>query len=119
MHDKVAAGVLRTALTERRGAGLELCVPYLKALAIYLASRLLVFLGIAFGHTYLPAGHDIALGGSRWYHHLLRWDSEWYRIIASTGYSYDGEPGSTQTGSRSAGSIRPTSVLLASTNGSP
>jgi hypothetical protein len=97
MHDKVAAGVLRNALTERRGAGLELCIPYLQALAIYLASRLLVFLGIAFGQTYLPAGHDISLGGSRWYHHLLRWDSEWYRIIASTGYSYNGEPGQIQT----------------------
>ncbi|MFX6941484.1 hypothetical protein ABTH41_20085, partial [Acinetobacter baumannii] len=67
------------------------------ALAIYLSSRLLVFLGIAFGRVYVPAGHDIRLGGNSWYHHLLRWDSEWYKTIASAGYSYNGDPGQAQT----------------------
>ncbi len=97
MHDRVAAGVLRSSPVERRGAAWQLCLPYLEALAIYLSSRLLVFLGITFGLTYVPPGHDIQLGGSRWYHHLLRWDSEWYRTIATTGYSYNGEPGLPQT----------------------
>ena len=97
MHERTAAGVLRNPPVERRGAAWQLCLPYLEALAIYLSSRLLVFVGIAFGLTYVPAGHDIQLGGSRWYHHLLRWDSEWYRTIASTGYSYNGEPGLPQT----------------------
>lgn len=95
MHDHAAAGVLQT--TERRGSAWQLCLPYLQALAIYLSSRLLVFLGIAFGRIYVPAGADIELGGSRWYHHLLRWDSEWYKSIASTGYSYNGDPGQAQT----------------------
>jgi hypothetical protein len=97
MHDKVAAVALRNPPVERRGAAWQLCLPYLEALAIYLTSRLLVFLGIAFGLTYVPPGHDIQLGGSRWYHHLLRWDSEWYRTIAAAGYSYDGASGLPQT----------------------
>ena len=97
MHDRIAAGVLRNPPIERRSAAWQLCLPYFEALAIYLSSRLLVFVGIAFGLTYVPPGHDIQLGGSRWYHHLLRWDSEWYRTIASTGYSYNGEPGLPQT----------------------
>jgi Gpi18-like mannosyltransferase len=70
---------------------------YFKALAIYLCSRLVIFFGVAFGQAYVPLGHDISLGGFRWYHRLLRWDSEWYKIIASEGYRYDGDPGSYQT----------------------
>jgi 4-amino-4-deoxy-L-arabinose transferase-like glycosyltransferase len=97
MHDKTAASALHIAAIEWRGAGWQLCLPYLQALAIYLSSRLLVFLGIALGQIYVPAGHDIPPGSGRWYHHLLRWDSEWYGIIAATGYSYNGEPGVTQT----------------------
>ena len=97
MHDRVAAGVLWNPPVERRGAAWQLCLPYFEALAIYLSSRLLVFVGIAFGLTYVPPGHYIQLGGSRWYHHLLRWDSEWYRTIAASGYSYNGEPGLPQT----------------------
>jgi hypothetical protein len=97
MHDKVAAGTLRTAPIERHGAGWQRCIPYLQALAIYLASRLLVFLGVVFGKTYIALGNDTRLAGDAWYHRLLRWDSEWYKIIASEGYKYDGDPGLTQT----------------------
>jgi Gpi18-like mannosyltransferase len=70
---------------------------YFKALVIYSCSRLVVFFGAAFGQVYIPAGHDTWLGGFRWYHRLLRWDSEWYKIIASEGYKYDGDSGSYQT----------------------
>jgi Mannosyltransferase (PIG-V) len=81
-----------------RGHGrLQFSVPYLKALAIYLCSRLVVFLGVEFGTAYIPLGNDTWLGGTRWYHRLLRWDSEWYKIIATEGYKYDGDPGLSQT----------------------
>ena len=97
MHDKVAAGTLRTAAIEWRGVRWQLCLPYLQALAIYLASRLLVFLGVVLGKTYIALGTDSWLAGGQWYHRLLRWDSEWYKIIASEGYRYDGDPGLIQT----------------------
>ena len=72
-------------------------MPYLKALTIYLCSRLVVFLGVVLGKAYIPLANDTSLGGSQWYHRLLRWDSEWYKIIASEGYKYNGDPGLTQT----------------------
>jgi 4-amino-4-deoxy-L-arabinose transferase-like glycosyltransferase len=72
-------------------------VPYLAPLAIYLCSRFVIFLGVGFGKIYISLGNDTWLGGDRWYHSLLRWDSEWYKIIASEGYSYNGDPGLTQT----------------------
>jgi Gpi18-like mannosyltransferase len=72
-------------------------IPYARALAIYLSSRLLVFLGVAFGKTYVPLGNDTWVGGAAWYHRLLRWDSEWYGLIASQGYKFNGDPGQTQT----------------------
>ncbi len=97
MHDKVAAGTLLTAPIERRAAGWQLCIPYLQALAIFLASRLLVFVGVVFGKTYVRLGNDSWLAGDAWFHRLLRWDSEWYKIIASEGYKYDGNPELTQT----------------------
>jgi hypothetical protein len=85
-------------LSADRGHGrLQTYVPYLKALAIYLCSRLVVFLGVEFGTTYILLGNDTRLGGARWYHRLLSWDSEWYKIIASEGYKYDGDPGLSQT----------------------
>jgi Gpi18-like mannosyltransferase len=84
-------------IADRGHRRLLFCVPYLEALAIYLCSRLVVFLGAEFGTTYIPLGNDTWLGGIRWYHRLLRWDSEWYSIIASGGYKYDGDPGLSQT----------------------
>ncbi len=72
-------------------------VLYLTALAIYLSSRLVVFLGVEFGKTYITLGNDTWLGGARWYHRLLRWDSEWYKIIAFEGYKYDGDASLAQT----------------------
>jgi Gpi18-like mannosyltransferase len=97
MLEKVASDAPRTAPAERNAHRLRFFVPYLNVLAIYLCSRLVVFLGVAFGKTYIALGTDAWLGGSQWYHRLLRWDSEWYKIIASEGYKYDGDPGLTQT----------------------
>jgi len=97
MLDKVAIDSLSVERAGRTGDRLLLPVPYLKALAIYLCSRLVVFLGVVFGKTYIALGNDTWLGGTQWYHGLLRWDSEWYKIIASEGYKYDGQPGLTQT----------------------
>jgi Gpi18-like mannosyltransferase len=97
MLDKVASGALWIAPTERSGDRLRFSVPYLEALAIYLCSRLVVFFGVVFGKTYIALGNDTWVGGAEWYHRLLRWDSEWYKIIASEGYKYDGDPGLTQT----------------------
>ena len=97
MLDKVGSAPLWTARANRSGDWLQLCLPYVKALAIYLCSRLLVFLGVVFGKTFITLGNDTWLGGNQWYHRLLRWDSEWYKIIATEGYKYDGDPGLTQT----------------------
>jgi len=97
MLDKVASDSLWIAPAARSGDRLQSHVPYLKALAIYLCSRLVVFFGVVFGKTYIVLGNDIWLGGTQWYHRLLRWDSEWYKIIASEGYKFNGDPGLIQT----------------------
>ena len=97
MLDKIAIDPPRIATADRSGDRLRSAVPYLEALAIYLCSRLVVFLGVVFGKAYIALGNDTWLGGSQWYHRLLRWDSEWYKIIASEGYKYDGDASLRQT----------------------
>jgi Mannosyltransferase (PIG-V) len=97
MLDKVGSAPHWTARANRNGEWLRLWLPYFKALAIYLCSRLLVFFGVVFGKAYITLGNDTWLGGTQWYHRLLRWDSEWYKIIATEGYKYDGDPDLTQT----------------------
>ncbi len=82
-----------TADPTRRGAA----VSVLRVLAIWLISRGLVALGTAFGKTYIPYGQGDWEAGPAWYHRLLRWDSEWYNIIASQGYSYTGDPNAAQS----------------------
>jgi hypothetical protein len=79
------------------GPGKAAWKPYIQPVLIYLFSRLVVFLGILFGKTYIPLGNDTWIAGTSWYHSLLRWDSEWYKIIATEGYAYNGDPGQTQT----------------------
>src|ERR1700676_2105180 len=96
MLDKVAFDPLGTA-ADRSGERPQFYVAYLAALAIYLCSRLVVFLGVVFGKAYIALGNDTWLGGAQWYHRFLRWDSEWYKIIASEGYKYNGDPSLTQT----------------------
>src|ERR1700730_7441562 len=96
MLDKVAFDPPGTA-ADQSGERPQSYVLYLKALAIYLCSRLVVFLGVVFGKTYIALGNDTWFAGTQWYHRLRRWDSEWYKIIASEGYKYDGDPGLRQT----------------------
>jgi hypothetical protein len=71
--------------------------PYLQALTIFVGSRLLVALAVAFGKIYIPLGSDPWDAGPRWYHRLLRWDSEWYQLIAAQGYAFNGDVGERQT----------------------
>ncbi len=97
MLDKVASDPLWIASADRSSDRLRFPVAYFKALAIYLCSRLVVFLGVLFGKAYIALGDDAWLAGTQWYHRLLRWDSEWYKIIASEGYTYDGDPDLRQT----------------------
>ena len=71
--------------------------PYLQALAIYLGSRLVVALAVTVGKIYIPLGNDSFSAGPEWYHRLLRWDSEWYSLIATQGYAFNGDAGERQT----------------------
>lgn len=67
--------------------------PYLRAVSIYLCSRLIVLLAIDFGSIYVPLWKGGTWhSGPPWYNHLLRWDSEWYAGIAEHGYHYSGVP---------------------------
>jgi hypothetical protein len=71
--------------------------PYLQALTIFVGSRLMVALAVAVGRIYIPLGNDTWNAGPRWYHRLLRWDSEWYQLIAAQGYAFNGDVGERQT----------------------
>jgi len=71
--------------------------PYVRAAAIFLCSRLIVILAINIAAIYLPLWKsDVWQSGSRWYDHLLRWDSQWYAGIAAQGYHYNGDPNDLQ-----------------------
>src|SRR5579859_1468252 len=83
-----------TAPNPTRGAAVNAIV---RAFAIWLVSRAVVALGMAFGQVYIPYGQGDWDPGPAWYHRLLRWDSEWYNIIASQGYSFNGDPNVTQS----------------------
>lgn len=66
---------------------------YIRAVSIYLCSRLVVLLAVSVASIYLPLWKsDVWQPGARWYDHLLRWDSEWYAGIAEHGYHYSGVP---------------------------
>ncbi|MHB8383358.1 MAG: mannosyltransferase family protein [Candidatus Binataceae bacterium] len=63
---------------------------YAAAIAIFVASRVIVFLAILFSIRFIPTNHvlsAVADDSSIW-HHLLRWDSNWYLAIARGGYHY-------------------------------
>lgn len=67
-------------------------LPYVRAISIYLCSRLVVALGLVFSRKYLPITAADWSAGPFWYHQLLQWDSEWYFRIATEGYRYNGDP---------------------------
>lgn len=66
---------------------------YLCALLIFIASRVVVIVGVNVGKKLVrapdPAKLDI---GSAWYYRLVRWDSAWYHDIVHNGYYYGGDP---------------------------
>jgi hypothetical protein len=67
---------------------------YFRALLIFLASRLVVIVGVRFG-TLLPpraAARAYCDAGPAWYYRLLRWDSGWYARIIRDGYQYSDDP---------------------------
>jgi hypothetical protein len=66
-------------------------LPYFWAILIFLCSRVVVALGLAFSQKYLPIATDVWSAGPFWYHQLLQWDSEWYFKIATEGYRYNGD----------------------------
>jgi hypothetical protein len=67
--------------------------PYLRAVSIYLCSRLVVLLALDVGGIYVtPWKGGTWQTGPHWYEHLLRWDSQWYAGIAENGYHYNGVP---------------------------
>lgn len=71
--------------------------PYLMAAAIFLSSRIVITLAILFAEIYIPLGTDVWTAGPHWYQHLLRWDSQWYDLIVTQGYSYSGNPDDCQS----------------------
>jgi hypothetical protein len=68
--------------------------PYACALGLFLASRVVVFLGVAFADLVVApqVGPGFWQAGEAWYHRLLRWDSGWYMRIAARGYVVDPNP---------------------------
>ncbi|KAF0127358.1 MAG: hypothetical protein FD152_2526, partial [Xanthobacteraceae bacterium] len=73
----------RTSMTD-----LALRHPVLAALAIFLASRLLVFLGVILADLVIApkTGPGLWNVGEFWFHRLLRWDTGWYLRIIERGY---------------------------------
>ncbi|MGU9980901.1 mannosyltransferase family protein [Phreatobacter sp. HK31-P] len=75
-----------------RAATVDLALrhPVLAALAIFLVSRFVVFLGVEFAELVIsrrPGGPRLWDLGELWFHRLLRWDTGWYLGIANKGYS--------------------------------
>src|SRR5882724_8580582 len=66
--------------------------PHLIALAVFLASRLVVLLAMFFAAKYMQQNPKAEFWNvnSSWYHYLLRYDAGWYLRIAREGYSFDG-----------------------------
>jgi len=92
--EKIVVTVLPAASGQTK---LAATTPFLRVLAIWLASRAVVVLGVAFGKNYVLYGQGDWDPGAHWYDRLLRWDSEWYNTIASQGYSFNGDVNLYQT----------------------
>lgn len=78
-----------------RAAAVDMALrhPVLAALAIFLASRLLVFLGVVFADLVIApkTGPGLWSVGEFWFHRLLRWDTGWYLRIAAQGYDVNAD----------------------------
>lgn len=66
---------------------------YLRALLIFIGSRLVMLLGVSFAARFVPQNPsgDFWNANDKWYHYLLRYDSGWYMKITERGYSYNGD----------------------------
>lgn len=73
--------------------------PYVPALVLFAASRLVMLVGIAFANRMLPLEPTASTweATDRWFRFLLRYDSGWYLHIATHGYSYNGNDLEKQT----------------------
>src|SRR5919108_2271650 len=65
---------------------------YLKAFLVFISSRLILLLAIAFSTGFIPkqSGSEYWNVGPSWNTYLLRYDSGWYLKITVEGYTYDG-----------------------------
>ncbi|HEY0006975.1 MAG TPA: glycosyltransferase family 39 protein [Pyrinomonadaceae bacterium] len=66
--------------------------PYVSALLVFLASRLVVSLAVIFSARLVPQNNESHVWntGSSWLRYLLRFDAGWYLQISQQGYSYNG-----------------------------
>lgn len=87
-----ASGTERAMRPERLPGFRRRAGHYSAALLVFLSSRLVVLLSMAFAARFVPqnpAGTFWNVNDS-WYRFLLRYDSGWYLRIVKFGYSYDG-----------------------------
>lgn len=70
----------------------ELPPPYVPALLLFAASRVVMLVAMAFANRMLPVEPNALTweATSRWFRFLLRHDSGWYLDIATHGYSWNG-----------------------------
>lgn len=79
---------IEAASMRRRLVALALAHPVAAALAVYAASRVVVWFGILLADRVIaPAtGPGLWHVGEWWFHRLLRWDAGWYMRIVDQGY---------------------------------
>ncbi len=68
------------------------CKGYLTAFLLFISSRLILLLAVAFSARFIPkrSGSEYWNVGPSWNTYLLRHDSGWYLKIAVEGYTYNG-----------------------------
>jgi Gpi18-like mannosyltransferase len=66
---------------------------YLSVFLIFVSSRLLILLAIAFSSSFIPQkdGSEYWNISTAWYRYLLRYDSGWYLKIMWDGYTYNND----------------------------
>ena len=84
--------MLETATKATKGYHSHNYISYLFIFFIFVSSRLIMLIAIAFSSWFIPQknGSEYWNINSSWYHYLLRYDSGWYLYIASNGYTYNG-----------------------------
>jgi Gpi18-like mannosyltransferase len=84
--------MLETATKATKGYHSHDYISYLFIFFIFVSSRLIMIIAIAFSSWFIPQkiGSEYWNINSSWYHYLLRYDSGWYLYITSNGYTYNG-----------------------------